>query len=110
MDTQEKRTKRRNRAGSEADRGEKLAPPRRSRALRKARQILTYNPGQIRLMEELAIEFARHREVAVLPGGLDLTIRLADDIPHLEAFFDYKIRDLVSQQKRLARLWQLEAV
>lgn len=110
MDTQEKRTKSRKRTDKESAPAETPVRTRRSPKRRKRAQVVGYNPGQVRLIEDLVGEFARQRAVAQLPGGPLLTFRVTEDIPHLGAFIDYKIRDLVSQQKRLARIWPLEAV
>lgn len=107
MDTREKRPDSRKRTATEAARGGTAVRRRRSANRRKHPATAPYNPGQVRLLEDLVTEFARTRAVAHLPGGPDLAFRVTDDIPHLGAFIDYKIRDLVCQQRRLAALWKL---
>lgn len=111
MDTQEKRIKSRKRSDKESAPGEAPVRPRRVGKRRKRAQVAPYNPGQVRLLEELVTEFACHRAVAQVPGGGEMAFRHSDDIPFLGAFIEFKIRDLVSQQRRLAHLWTLsEAV
>ena len=84
-------------------------PPRVPRKRRKpaATGALPYNPGQFILLMDLLREFSGHIEVASESSGKELTISLKSDMPHLDTFIAYKIRDLVSQQKRLAKAWKL---
>ncbi len=106
MDTQEDRIdgrKRTDKASVGAKASEAL--PRRSSTRRKRQPAAVYNPGQIRLLEELVWEFACHRAIAQVPGGPELRILMASDISHLGAFIDFKMGDLVKKQKRLARIW-----
>lgn len=87
-------------------------PKPRTRGQRSRRKPETglhsgkYNPGQVVLLMDLLREFSGHVEVDLQGSAGQLTIKVESDLPYLETFIGYKIRDLVSQQRRLAQLWK----
>ncbi|MBU6429753.1 MAG: hypothetical protein KGR26_12120 [Cyanobacteria bacterium REEB65] len=93
----------------EDDRSHGRAPARKPRrgTRKDAQGAVGYNPGQVVLLMDLLKEFSTHVEVDWSKQDDSLFVSLQSDLPNLESFIGFKIRDLVSQQDRLAQLWEM---
>ncbi len=87
--------------------------PKRRRAPRPRRKAETdpaggsFNPGQMALLMDLLREFSSHVQVDLTGGAGKMTVKVETDLPFLENFIGFKIRDLASEQRRLADLWEM---